>query len=159
MLINTHIFPKLNLKMSYIFSWWYVYKSQAQIYGMKNKHFKLCLQMEMSHSKCYINPCPFFPHKSQFCLKKQITFSLCLWVYFFVVLSLCHVRLFATPWIEACQTSLVLHCLPEFAQTHVHWIDDAIQPSDPLSSLFPPALNLSQHQGLFQWISSSHGCI
>ena len=67
--------------MSYIFSWWYVYKSQAQIYGMKNKHLKLCLQMEMSHSKHYINPCPFFPHKSQFCLKKQITFSSCLWVY------------------------------------------------------------------------------
>ena len=97
---------------------------------------------------------PFFPHKSQICLKKQITFSLCLWVYFFVVLSLCHVRLFATPWIEACQTSLVLHCLPEFAQTHVHWIDDAIQPSHPLSSLSPPALNLSQHQGLFQWVNS-----
>ena len=50
-----------------------------------------------------------------------------------------------------------LHCLLEFAQTHVHWVDDAIQPSHPLlpSSPSPPALN-SQHQGLFQWVSSSH---
>ena len=50
----------------------------------------------------------------------------------------------------------VLYCLLEFAQAHVHWVDDAIQPSHPLSPSSPPALNLSQHQGLFQWISSSH---
>jgi len=50
----------------------------------------------------------------------------------------------------------VLHYLPKFAQTHVHWVSDAIQPSHPLSSPSPPALNLSQHQGLFQWVSSSH---
>ena len=46
----------------------------------------------------------------------------------------------------------VLHYFLEFAKTHVHWIDDAIQPCHPLSSPFPPALNLSQHQGLFQWV-------
>ena len=45
--------------------------------------------------------------------------------------------------------------LPEFIQTHVHWVSDAIQPSHPLSSPSPPAFNLSQHQGLFQWVSSS----
>ena len=50
----------------------------------------------------------------------------------------------------------VLHCLPEFAQTHVHWVGDAIQPSHPLLSPSPPAFNLSQHQCLFQWASSSH---
>ena len=50
----------------------------------------------------------------------------------------------------------VLHHLPEFAQTHVHWVSDAIQPSHPLSSPSPPPLNLSQHQGLFQCVSSSH---
>ena len=50
----------------------------------------------------------------------------------------------------------VHHQLPESTQTHVHWIDDAIQPSHPLSSPSPPALNLSQHQGLFKWVSSSH---
>ena len=42
-----------------------------------------------------------------------------------------------------------LHCLPEFAQTHVHPVSDGIQPSYPLSSPSPPALNLSQHQSLF----------
>ena len=50
----------------------------------------------------------------------------------------------------------VLHCLPEFAQTHVHWVNDAIQPSHPPLPSSPPAFSLSQHQGLFQWISSSH---
>ena len=50
----------------------------------------------------------------------------------------------------------VHHQLPEFTQTHVHWVSDAIQPSHPLSSPSPPALNLSQHQGLFKWVSSSH---
>ena len=50
----------------------------------------------------------------------------------------------------------VLHYLPEFAQTHVHWVGDAIQPSHPLSPPSPPALNLSQHQGLFRWVGSSH---
>ena len=48
------------------------------------------------------------------------------------------------------------HQLPEFTQTHVHWVGDAIQPFHPLSSPSLPALNLSQHQGLFKWVSSSH---
>ena len=50
----------------------------------------------------------------------------------------------------------VHHQLLELAQTHVHWVGDAIQPSHPLSALYPPAFNLAQHQGLFQWVSSSH---
>ena len=50
----------------------------------------------------------------------------------------------------------VLHHLTELAQTHVHWVCDAIQPSHPMSSPSPPAFNLFQHQGLFQWVSSSH---
>ena len=49
----------------------------------------------------------------------------------------------------------VHHQLPESTQTHVHCVSDAIQPSHPLSSLSLPALNLSQHQRLFQWVSSS----
>ena len=50
-----------------------------------------------------------------------------------------------------------VHCqLLEFTQTHVHRVGDAIQPSYPLSSPSPPVFNLSQHQGLFQWVSSSH---
>ena len=48
------------------------------------------------------------------------------------------------------------HQLLESTQTHVHWVSDAIQPSHHLSSPSPPALNLSQHQGLFKWVSSSH---
>ena len=52
--------------------------------------------------------------------------------------------------------SSVLHYLSEFAQTQVHWVDNAIQTSHPLSSPFPPAFNLSQPQGLFQWVSSWH---
>ena len=44
----------------------------------------------------------------------------------------------------------VHHQLPEFIQTHVHSVGDAIQPSHPLLSPFPPALNFSQHQGLFK---------
>ena len=50
----------------------------------------------------------------------------------------------------------VLYCLLEFAQTHVHWVGDAIQRSHPLSSPSLPVLSLPQHQGLFQWVGSSH---
>ena len=48
----------------------------------------------------------------------------------------------------------VQYQLPEFTQTHVHWVSAAIQPSNPLMSPSPPAFNLSQHQSLFQWVSS-----
>ena len=50
----------------------------------------------------------------------------------------------------------VHHQLPESTHTHVHCVGDAIQPSHPLSSSSPHALNLSQHQGLFKWVSSSY---
>ena len=50
----------------------------------------------------------------------------------------------------------VHHQLPELTHIHVHWVSDAIQPSHPLLSLSPPAFNLSQHQGLFKWVSSLH---
>ena len=49
----------------------------------------------------------------------------------------------------------VHHQLLEFTQTHIHWVGDAIQPSHPLSSPSLPTFNLSQHQGLFKWVSSS----
>ena len=55
-----------------------------------------------------------------------------------------------------CSTPGLPHQLPESTQTHVHRVSDAIQPSHPLSSPSPPALSLSQHQGLLQWVSSSH---
>ena len=50
----------------------------------------------------------------------------------------------------------VHHQLPEFTQTHVHWVIDAIQPSHPLLSPSSPTFSLSQHQGLFKWVSSSN---
>ena len=64
-------------------------------------------------------------------------------------LTLCAPRGCSTPGFP------VLHHLLELAQSHDHWVDDAIQPSHPLSPP-SPALNLSKHQGLFQWVSSSH---
>ena len=66
------------------------------------------------------------------------------------------VWLFVTPWTASHQASL--YQLQELAQTHIHRIGDAIQPSHPLSSPSPSAFNLSQHQGLFQWVSSSDYC-
>ena len=50
----------------------------------------------------------------------------------------------------------VHHQLPEFTQTHVHWVGNAIQPSHPLSSPSATTFNVSNHQGLFKWVSSSH---
>ena len=50
----------------------------------------------------------------------------------------------------------VLHHLPELDETHVHWVGVSIQPSHPWPSPSPPAFNLSQHQGPFQWVGSSH---
>ena len=72
-----------------------------------------------------------------------------------VVQLLSHVRL-CNPMDCSTPGFSVFHCLQDFAQTHVHWVGDAIQPSHPLLSPFPPALNLFKHQGLFQWVSSSH---
>ena len=65
-------------------------------------------------------------------------------------LTLCNPMNHSTPSLP------VHHQLLESTQTHVHWVGDAIQPSHPLSSPSPPAFNLSQHQGLFKWVSSSH---
>ena len=63
---------------------------------------------------------------------------------------LCNPMDFSTPGLP------VHHHLPEFTQTHAHWVSDVIQPSHPLSSPSPPTFSLSQHQCLFQWVSSSH---
>ena len=68
------------------------------------------------------------------------------------VQSLSRVQLFVTPCTAAHQASLSI----QLTQAHVHWVGDAIQPSHPLSSPSPPAFNHSQHQGLFQWVSSWH---
>ena len=65
-------------------------------------------------------------------------------------LSLCSPMSCSTPGLP------VQHQLLEPTQTHVHWVGDAIQPSQPLLSPSSPALNISQHQGFFKWVSSSH---
>ena len=80
----------------------------------------------------------------RFLLKVNLQFS--------SVQSFGHVQLFATPWTAALR---VHRQLPEFTQTHVHWVSDAIQPSHPLSSP-SPTFDLSHHQGLFQWVNTSH---
>ena len=93
-----------------------------------------------------------------------------------VLLSLRSQNLDMTEWLSTVQFSIIAqscpthygpmnystpglpvhHQLPESIQIHVHRVDDAIQPSHPLSSPSPPAFNLSQHQGLLQWVRSSH---
>ena len=75
-------------------------------------------------------------------------------VQFSSIQSLSCVRLFVIPWTATCQASLSITNSPEFTQTHVHWVRDAIQPSYLLSSPSPPAFNLSQHHGFFKWVSS-----
>ena len=65
-------------------------------------------------------------------------------------LTLCDPMDYSTPSLP------VHHQLPDFIQTHVHWVSDAIQPSHPLLSPSPPTFNLCQHQDLCQWDSSSH---
>ena len=72
------------------------------------------------------------------------------------VQSLSRIWLFASPWTAAHQGLSGHHQLSGFTQTHVHWFGDAIQPSHPLSSLSPLILNLSEQQGLFKSVSSSH---
>ena len=64
--------------------------------------------------------------------------------------TLCDPIYYSTPGLP------VIHYLSEFAQTYVLWLSDAIQPFQPLLSPSPPAFNLSQHQGLFQWVGSLH---
>ena len=72
------------------------------------------------------------------------------------VQSLSHIWLFCDPMDCSTPGLPVHHQLPEFTQAYVHWVCDAIQPSYPLSSPSPPALNLFHHQGLFKWVSSLH---
>ena len=87
---------------------------------------------------------------------KIMTYSPISSVQFSSVQLLNCVRLFMTPLITAHQASLSVTNSLELVQTPVHWVSDAIQPSHPLLAPSPLAFNLSQHQGLFSWITSSH---
>ena len=95
-------------------------------------------------------------HPCKILLSKDRPIKLCTSLFpFSSVQSLSCVRL-CDPVNQSTPGLPVHHQLPESTQIHVHYFGDAIQPSHPLSSPSPPALNLSQHQGLFKWVSSSH---
>ena len=85
------------------------------------------------------------------------TFYVCL-IYFICSLQFSRSVVSNSLWPMDCSTPglPVHHQLPEFTQTHVHQVRDAIQPIHPWSSPSPPAPNPSQHQSLFQWVNSSH---
>ena len=84
----------------------------------------------------------------------------CVCVYMYVFCYCCSVAKSCLTLFDPMDCSMpgssVLHCLPEFTQTHAHRVGDAIQPSHPLSSPSPPAFNLSHHRGLYQWAGSLH---
>ena len=90
-----------------------------------------------------VHPVALSPHLLHFLQFSSVQFSCS-------VVSLCYPMDRSTPGLP------VHHQLPEFTQTHVHRVGDAIQPSHPLFSPSPPSSNLSQNQGLSQWVSSSH---
>ena len=81
---------------------------------------------------------------------------MCVCVCIVVIQSLSHVWLFVTPWTAARQAFLSFNHLLDLAQTHVHWVGNAFQPSRPLLFPSPFAFSLSQHQGLFQWVGAVH---
>ena len=96
----------------------------------------------------------FFPKQQKFTISQPLYMRSLSSVQFSSVIqscsTLCDPMVCSTPGLP------VHYQLPEFTQTHVHWIGDAVQSSHPLLSPSPPVFNLSQHQGLFKWVSSSH---
>ena len=89
-----------------------------------------------------LRPCPGILQLREGSVQLSLVTQMCL--------TLCDSMDYSTPGLP------VHHQLPKFTQTDVHWVSGAIQPSHPLSFPSPPAFNLSQHQGLFKWVSSSH---
>ena len=89
------------------------------------------------------------------CGKHKEYLKVCVYIFFVVVQSLKSCLTLCNPMDCSTPGFPVVHHLQEFAQTHVRWVGDAIQPSHPLSSPSLPAFNLSQHQGHFQWVGSS----
>ena len=104
---------------------------------------------------------PMLKHKHW--IQKQNAIQSCAYFYLFFfnfsIAGCSVIKLWRTLWDPIdCRTTgfTVLHYFLEFAQTHIHWVSDAIQTSHLLLSPSPIALSLSQHQGLFQWVSFSH---
>ena len=96
----------------------------------------------------YIYIYGFFPHNSGYTV-----YSILMSLLFSCSAQLCLTLCDSIDW--SMPGYSVLHHLREFAQTHVHWVGDAIHPSHLLSPCSPPAFSLSQYQDLFQWFSSS----
>ena len=116
----------------------------------------------------FLKPLSFLPFTLLFFCLILFTLNCCMTACLLVVFSSLQSMLYTISSIaQSCPTLcnpmdcstpglLVHHQLLEFTQSHVHWVGDAIQPSHPLLSPFLPAINHSQHQGLFKWVSSSH---
>ena len=112
-------------------------------------------KVEIKWNNVYKIPSTPHPNKSSINSRSLVGFEYLLALFFSSVQSLSHIQL-CDPMNRSTPGLPVHHQLPEFTQTHIHWVSDAIQPSHPLSSPSPPAHNLSQHQRLFQWVNSSH---
>ena len=136
-------FQPANLWISY---WHLVYFKKVVFY-----HYLMPPVLQAFQSLDPLCPLTETQMKYRFCF-----FFLCFYLTISSVQSLSCVRLLATPWIVAHQASLSITNSPEFTQTHVYLVGDAIQPSYPLSSPSPPAPNPCQHQSLFQWVNSLH---
>ena len=122
-----------SVKISTVSFWYVFYLLEALFWLLKNKQGTTILGSNKVISESSTHTClVHFSSVAQSCL------------------TLCNPMNHSTPGLP------VHHQLPESTQTHVHRVGDAIQPSHPLSSPSPPALNLSQHQGLFKWVSSLH---
>ena len=111
----------------------------------------LSIKMEMEMIMPAIHCCKL---EMRWCTIKCLAGSLIHIVQFSSVVQLCPIL--CNPMDCSTPGLPVYRQLPEFTQTHVHWVSDAIQPSHPLSSPSPPAFSFPQHQGLFKWVSSSH---
>ena len=111
----------------------------------------------ISQSSCFKPGVNKKYEKPDFCLKK-VNINCCFYkAHFFCFSSVAQWCLTLCDPVDCSMLGLpVHHQLLEFTQTHVHSVGDAIQPSHPLSSPSPPAPNLSQHQGFFKSVSSSH---
>ena len=135
-------------------------KSVALYNILKTVQARIMELLSFNYNCCYWNNW----HNNQ--RTKHITIFIYSYIYMkyrylkiYIILFCCSVTqscpILVTPWTAACKVS-ILHHLLELAQILVHWVSDAIQPSHPLSSPSLPASNLSQHQGLFYWVSSWH---
>ena len=142
-----------------VVGWWYKIQTSFPQFNHAMCDFDICKSIlliikSMLHYAFYTKNVMHFPFSQLiFVSECKFFFSLSSVQFSSVAQScqtLCDLMNCSTPGLP------VHHHLPEFTQTHVHRVSDAIQPSHLLSSLFPPAPNTAQHQSLFQWVNSLH---